>query len=414
MPTGPKVLSLTLFAPYSGIPHAGGEYVYRHYRYLAKISSLHVFAPHSNDNADASRNVDDRQYKLSVFGCDDSKWFGIRGAWLLLVKFIRGVSLGLDVERGARRCVEMNVAAKSAEVIEFQWTESASLSRYFRRIAPQARQTLIAHDVLSQRWRRRFKSEKSTAARIFYFGRYVFTVLAERRRFASVDTILVFSDKDAGLVRNLYRSADVRVVSPPLMEDGMLEARSQASSKNSRCILFTGAMSRPENDEGIRWFADEIWRDVKAEIPDCRLVIAGAGPSPELLNFSETHHDVLVTGRVDDLAPFYRDADVFISPMFNGAGVKFKNIIAMLWGLPILSTAIGAEGIGSEDLYLAVTDDRNVFRETLLRALRNRDIRHGVAAKAKAWAFATYGDEQFAKQLQDIYLAPAGEGRSHS
>jgi glycosyltransferase involved in cell wall biosynthesis len=404
-----NVLSLSLFVPYNGIPHAGGEYVRRHYGQLAKSATLRVFAPRNEVNEDASILSATELYEVSLFDHFRPRRYGLAWLWLLLVKYIRGVSLGINVEQAARDCTKLRSAAQEADVIEFQWTETASLSRYFRKVAPSATQILVAHDILSQRWNRRFRTETGIRRRLFYFGRFVFTALAERRRFATVDTVVVFSDKDAALVRRIYGRADVRVVNPPLMDSGMLEQPSVHSSVENPMVLFTGALSRSENHEAIVWFLEEIWEELKDVVPNCVLTIAGADPKPELVELSRKYPDIRITGRVEDLAPFYKEADVFISPMFNGAGVKFKNITAMLWGLPIVSTSIGAEGIGSHDLYLSVTDDGTTFLQALTKALLDSKFRRSVSAKAQAWAFANYGEQQFAEQLRGIYFLPAPE-----
>ncbi|MBE4717478.1 glycosyltransferase family 4 protein [Pseudarthrobacter sp. AB1] len=406
---GPSVLSLTLFVPYARIPHAGGEYVYRHYAQLSETSSLQVIAPRNADNEEASLLSSNESYKISLIDRAIQRPTKMNLAWLLTVKYIRGVSLGIDTERGVRRSQQIHSLVKDVEFVEFQWTETASLSRYFRKIAPAAIQVLVAHDVLSQRWGRRLKSETSIRNRIFYFGRFIFSRLAERRRFEAVDRVVVFSQKDADLVRQICSTADIRVINPPLMDSGMLEwSRTKTKTKSKTTpappiVLFTGALSRIENHEAIVWFINEVWEDLKAEIPNCVLMIAGAGPQPDLVELTENHVDIVVTGRVKDLAPYYKDADVFISPMLNGAGVKFKNITAMLWGVPILSTSVGAEGIGSNDLYLNVTDNTSEFLESLSSALKDSELRRSVSARAQRWAFSKYGDAQFANELQRLY-----------
>jgi glycosyltransferase involved in cell wall biosynthesis len=400
-----RILSVSLFVPYSGIPHAGGEYVFRHYGLLSKRFALRVFAPRTRENEVAARAAADHDYESSLIGHGRTMQIAALRLFIPIVKYIRGVSLGLDVEVAFCRNESLQSAAREADVIEFQWTETASLSRYFRRVAPQARQVLVAHDILSQRWDRRSRSETTLLRRLFYAGRLLFSRMAERRRFAAVDTVVVFSEKDGNLVKELYAMADVRVVNPPLMDEEMNDWIKPSPSKRPAVVLFTGALSRMENHEAIMWFINNIWTRVKAEAPDTVLVVAGASPDSALVDLAERRDDIEVTGRVDDLAPYYKEADVFISPMLNGAGVKFKNITAMLWGVPILSTPVGAEGIGSEELYLDVTESIEEFTASLVTALNDKERRVAVSAAAREWAFSMYGDDQFAERMESIYPA---------
>ena len=57
---------------------------------------------------------------------------------------------------------------------------------------------------------------------------------------------------------------------------------------------------------------------------------------------------VEVTGRVDDIAPYYRRTAVFVAPVLQGSGTRLKILEAMASGCPVVSTTIGAEGLGRD------------------------------------------------------------------
>lgn len=54
---------------------------------------------------------------------------------------------------------------------------------------------------------------------------------------------------------------------------------------------------------------------------------------------------VLSTGRVRDMEPFLSAARVFVSPIILGTGLNVKNLVALEYGLPLVTTVIGAEGL---------------------------------------------------------------------
>lgn len=394
-----NLVSITLFVPYEGVPHAGGEYVKRHYQALAENFDVRIIAPGSGENRKAAAQ------NASVAG-EGVLWLGpiyrVPLGIINVVKFFRGVSLGIDLEWSLTQNSQVRDLLAGATVIEFQWTESASLARRVRAIAPNAKFIVVAHDIVSQRWQREASTGR-LARRLLYTGRAFFSRLAERRRFRSVDTVIVFSEKDAELARNIAPGCNVHVVNPPLLDLEMTVSR-MAPDRNGRTVLFTGAFSRPENHEAAMWLLRDVWPSVIEAVPDANLIFAGAEPLPDLESLVKECPSAILTGYVPSLAPYYRDADIFVAPLLHGAGVKFKNITAMLWQLPILTTPVGAEGIGSQDHYLGVTDNAESFAALLTRALKDSSQRKKIASQAHAWAQGRFGADQFKMSLQLLYL----------
>ena len=105
--------------------------------------------------------------------------------------------------------------------------------------------------------------------------------------------------------------------------------------------MFVGALDRVENGESILWFIKKVWHKIIAEVPEAKLVVVGAHPSQELQALAGK--DILITGFVEDLLPYYKEASVFMAPILTGAGVKFKVLQALAFGLPVVTTAVGAD-----------------------------------------------------------------------
>lgn len=107
-------------------------------------------------------------------------------------------------------------------------------------------------------------------------------------------------------------------------------------------VTFLGGLHWPPNAAGIVWFAREVWPSVRAACPDAVLTIIGKSPPKELDGRGE---GIEVTGYVDDPMPYLKETAVFIVPLHAGGGMRVKILDAWAWGLPVVSTTIGAEGI---------------------------------------------------------------------
>ncbi len=109
----------------------------------------------------------------------------------------------------------------------------------------------------------------------------------------------------------------------------------------------------------------------------------------------------MLTGYLESLEPSYAEASVFIAPLFTGAGVKFKTIDAMVRGVPVVATPVGAEGIGDADLFAGLTDDADEFAASVVGALAaNGSAR---TRRAQQWAESRYGVTAFERRLRGLY-----------
>lgn len=143
-------------------------------------------------------------------------------------------------------------------------------------------------------------------------------------------------------------------------------------------VAMVANMGYAPNAAGARWFVDEVLPLVAAAVPDVALRIAG--PGSELL----APHG---TGFVDDLGAFYDAASVVVAPVLVGSGTRTKIIEAWAHGVPVVSTTIGADGLGGVDgEHVLLADDPHTFASAVVALLTDaeRASRLGDAGRALA------------------------------
>jgi len=132
-------------------------------------------------------------------------------------------------------------------------------------------------------------------------------------------------------------------------------------------LFFTGSMDWAPNENAVAAFLDEIWPVMRARLPGARFVVVGRNPS-ESLRRRHGHDEVEVTGTVPDVRPHMRGALGLVVPMRVGGGTRLKILEAFAAGVPVISTAVGIEGIEAtpdEHYLLAETPDE--FAEAAVR-----------------------------------------------
>jgi glycosyltransferase involved in cell wall biosynthesis len=393
-----RIVSIAPFVPYPGIPHAGGEYYRRHAELVSEGHDLVVVSPRTRDNELALECAPVVPYRRLLV-----EPRGPRGPLARLAS--RAVPF-LSARPFVRACLtdeRVTVELRAADRVELQWFSSVILAPWLRRDLPDTPLIGVFHDVVSQGHVGRLTSAHlRLRSRAVALLRFLVALPLERRAMRVLQTAVVLSDKDGTLLRRRGGSARVLVVSPPLDSEDM-PTRLTTDRPSEPRVLFVGALGRPENHDAGMWLLREIWPRVRSAVPGTRLTLAGAGARPSLVGEAARRDGVEVTGYVDDLGPHYRQASVAVAPLRMGAGVKLKCITAMLWGVPVVATCVGAEGVNGPELFVAVEDDADRFAEAVVGVLRDPASAAEVRIRAHDRAHRTYTTQAYRRTLERFY-----------
>lgn len=122
-------------------------------------------------------------------------------------------------------------------------------------------------------------------------------------------------------------------------------------------LLFVGNFNHRPNVDAIHFFMRDVMPALRERLPCVPLDVAGPNAPEELRSYAAVE-GVRILGFVPDLEPLHARARVFVAPLRFGAGVKGKIGEALAHGLPVVTTSVGAEGMGIEHRRQAmVTDD---------------------------------------------------------
>jgi hypothetical protein len=136
-------------------------------------------------------------------------------------------------------------------------------------------------------------------------------------------------------------------------------------------LLFVGGFWHLPNGDAALWFVEHVWPRILARAPGLVFRIAGADPTPEVLALGRLP-GIEVLGYVPDLTPYFDAARVFVAPLRFGAGMKSKVGQSLINGLPVVATAIGAEGMALVDgQHLLVADAAEDFAACVLSLLHD-------------------------------------------
>jgi len=135
-------------------------------------------------------------------------------------------------------------------------------------------------------------------------------------------------------------------------------------------------MHYPPNASAVRWLVQELL----PQLPGAELLVVGEGVVPD-------HPRVRATGYVETLDEVWRGACALVVPLRAGGGTRLKVLEAMAYGVPVLSTALGVEGIGAvpgEHYVEAETVEE--FAEAARRLATDAELRARLCAGGRSLA----------------------------
>jgi len=206
----------------------------------------------------------------------------------------------------------------------------------------------------------------------------------QRAVLPSVDVILSVSAEDAEWTRSRLPNPSTEIwVVPNGVDTENLRPPEPEDTKRENRILFCGAMDVLMNIDAVERFAGRVFPRVQREIPDAEFWIVGRDPHPRVKALGALP-GVRVTGRVEDVRPYYAEAKVAVAPFRYGGGTKLKVLEAMALGIPVVATPVGYRGIEAVPReHLFVEEDDEVFAQRVIALLRDESLRREMAAKAR-------------------------------
>lgn len=246
------------------------------------------------------------------------------------------------------------------------------------------------------------RSTSSFVASIFYrleALRFAWVNIAQRRLLRSMDAWMV-STEECRMETRFGRTHWV----PP----GIGKIRGPVVHESHGTVMFVGSLFMPNNVEGLRWYLDRVHPLLVRE-PHYRVVIAGRGGEALTQELARYDRVTMVPDPTDEaLEEIYQAADVFVAPMFHGAGVKLKVLNALAHGMPVVATHVSNQGTGFLDgVHLDVSDVPGEFADRVRKLLADGELGRKRVLAAQDLLRERY---DFARFFSQHYLVSGARG----
>jgi O-antigen biosynthesis protein len=167
-----------------------------------------------------------------------------------------------------------------------------------------------------------------------------------------------------------------------------------------RDILFIGGYYHTPNIDAVTWLCQEIMPLVWVKHPEIKLTLLGSNPSPQVKALRNER--ISVPGYIKDVEPYFLNHRIFVAPLRYGAGMKGKIGHSLSYGLPTVTTSIGAEGMGLRSGFDTLIADRlEAFAESILQLYTDESLWQTISDNAIA-AVRQYSPEAVKDRISHV------------
>ena len=290
------------------------------------------------------------------------------------------------------------LATRPVDVVSFEQTYVAS---YLGSI-PQGhrcRTVLSLHNIASSQYHSMASLRGGAAAKAAWRVKGWLMGRMELRYLDRFDCIVAVSERDASVLRAGHPRRRVSVVENGFHAAGVTPLAEPHEGNN---LVFVGNMLYAPNADAVIYFAEEVLPIVCRTVHDARFLVVGASP-PEQLQPS-ARPNVVVTGGVDDVVPYYEQSRVAVVPLRAGGGTRLKILEAMALGRAVVTTSKGCEGLDVRHReHVMIADSTADFARGVVELLQRPDLRQALARNARHLVETRYDWSIINEKLSAFY-----------
>ena len=169
-----------------------------------------------------------------------------------------------------------------------------------------------------------------------------------------------------------------KLISAPFFQKSVKQDMTTSYDERSDFVSI-GGFKHPPNVDSVRLLR-RIWPRIRSHLPDAKLHVYGAYPTNEIGSMHDEKLGFYVHGHVEDIKEALLQRRVLLAPLRFGAGIKGKIVDSWGYGLPVVTTSVGAEGmmttdaIASDDWGGLIVSNEDEFVEAAVNLYTTKEL----------------------------------------
>jgi polysaccharide biosynthesis protein PslH len=157
----------------------------------------------------------------------------------------------------------------------------------------------------------------------------------------------------------------------------------ESQRTHEKMISVIGSMGWYPSFSAAKRLITQLWASIKQQVPEAKLQIVGWSARSTLQEYINLP-DISILENVPDTQPYFEQTSVFLYAPSRGSGMKIKILEAMAWGVPIVTTSEGVEGLNAEDgIHAGISDSDNGLIERAVSLLQDMSAQNRLRTNAR-------------------------------
>jgi len=215
--------------------------------------------------------------------------------------------------------------------------------------------------------------------------------------FNKSDIVIAITEKEKQIIKKECPNIRVEVITNihPVIED-------YKNFDERKDLLFIGGHKHNPNSDAVKYFISEIFPLIKSKVKNIKFYVVGAEyPNHFIDKYSD--ENIIFTGPVNSTQVYLQKCKALVAPLRYGAGMKGKVGEAMSSGIPVVTTTIGAEGMGlidGENILIADTPEK--FTEKVAAIYYDKDLWHKISLQGKKFIETHFSPKTVSKSIKKV------------
>lgn len=213
------------------------------------------------------------------------------------------------------------------------------------------------------------------------------------------DAIVAISDNDKKYIQQI--APKIPAITLPVGIDIQQQLNTEITAEPFS-IVHLGGMDWLPNQEGVKWFLENVWHLVLEKFPQAKFYLAGRNIPASF--YEKKFPNYFVDGEINDAKTYLLSKQLVIVPLLSGSGIRVKIIENMALGKCIVATTVGAEGIGvthNENILLADTPQQ--FAGAIAKLFSEETLQNTIAKNALTFAHENFDNQKLTEKLVAFY-----------
>lgn len=194
------------------------------------------------------------------------------------------------------------------------------------------------------------------------------------------DKIIVISDVEKEALKGFYKE-ESKIVSIGNIHQ-YIENKNPVSFEDRKDLLFIGGFDHKPNVDAVHYLSNEIMPLLWKSEPAISISIIGSNPPESILKLNSDKFKIV--GFAKEVSPYFLNSRIFLAPLRYGAGIKGKIGQSLEFGLPLVTTSIGAEGFDfKENRNIIVGNTSQEIVENILLLYKNKEVWEKISSDSK-------------------------------